>query len=887
MQKIRLNNFEFTFCDTGKFNRESPDEHQWYAARMPGNNITQLIDVGIETADPNALDNTRQYFKYENKDFVYRTQLPDKESGKKYWFGCHGLDTIADMYINGALIHSSRNSFVRHDLDLTSHMGSGKNELLVIFRAPAEYVSQRNDDFEKASMNVLFDEKWRVYLRKPQFHYGWDNAPHLAPSGFIQTPTLTICNTPVHAAALRFIHEYDCSSKHADFSIGFDGTVYDHCKITFELRYDEKSVWRSPAVTIEPGSDCYHGLTSGELSDVKEWMPTGYGDPNLYELVMYHNDEIIHRTPIGFRHVELKRDVIKTITTDYYIDHPPGVKPQEFDMDGAADSESEDAPCFNGAWTHIPTEPYKVELEDFTLHINGQPIFMEGFDWQPLEYDISLVDDARLTKYLQRMAELGTNTVRVWGGAYIESNAFYDFCDRAGIIVWQDFPFACAIYPDHDEAFRDLIRHETINIYRRLENHPSIGLYCGSNEIDMMLHSTGKNIKENNVIGHEIIPDVLQGLGCQVPYHVSSPSGTDYPRNPFSGENRNWTSGTHIKNDYPLLRNDDSIMISEGGCAAMPSSTLCDAFFPPEIAVNSNNIPELLSDQRYITHSMSTYEHSYEIKPFNIMNAIKQHFAPWSSRDELIYLSNLYQAEALQRYAEIFCSKQDTMHGYCIWKFADTWPCFCFSVIDWHEVPKMSWYNLRRVMGSPAFVTPVTNDDFWSFAVCRRTLVDEALQLQVRILDFSGNELAIKKAEIPPAGRGVQTPPVTWNFGDFNAPVVFECLLSGNDDFEYRRLFFTDIYKNLPMPDATLQLEIDDSTQLIDGKWSTRITVVTDSVVAGVCLSPVGTAASAAHVFSDNSISMLPGESREIELISDLKPDSISIEYFNRFINNK
>ncbi len=859
--------FYFSHCPYGEFSMAAVDKLQWLPVTLPGDSIQHLLDAEIEKCMPEYFDNSQQFFKYEAMDFIYRTRF-DGETDAHYRFSCDGLDTIADIYLNGVKIYESRTAFVRLDFPLDA-VTDGENELLVHFISPTEFIKSKRPDFDKKSMNVLFDEKWRAYLRKPQWHYGWDNAPHLAGVGFIGTPRLFLITAPLHISSMIFDQEYDWQRRSADFKFRVDSTVYRECLVKLRLQFAGRTVWESQNCSFECGKYELQPLLGGHLDDIKAWNCVGYGDPNLYNLQLLCGSEVIYQTEIGFRNIELSRRVIGKRSLDFRVGHPE--EQEGLSMDGSAEAAEEGkGVSFNGAWSHIPVEPYEVEVEDFCLVLNGTRVFIEGFDWQSLEYNLSNVDSEKLADTLEKMAELKVNSVRIWGGAYIEDAAFYHFCDRHGIIVWQDFQFACSLYPDRDRYFRALVRQEVTDIFKRLANHASLGIFCGSNEIDMVLHDRGLDCRQGNTIGYELIPAVLHDLQCPVPYHVSSPSGSEYPRFPFSGECRNWSTMTHIADDYSALRADESIMVSEGGCAAYPGRELCEQFIRPEWPLHEDF---LLEQEAYRIHAMNTYFHQHRSKPQNIHQAIRKYFGQWHNLDELIYLSQLYQAEGLQRYVEVFRYKAQTMHGYYIWKFADTWPCISLSVMDYHGRPKMAWYVLKRAMGDLT-VCPSFDDRYYTFSIFSR-YAECAILLTVKICDLQGRVLQQKQEDIAVLSAGINHNNIAISRTDFGrckaSEVVMYAAVTRGEEIIHERLYFPVPLAQLPLVASEIHSELSCiETENGICRYALKLTVQALTISTNITSNQQGCTL---FDFSDNCFSMLPNTTKIIYFSSSCKLD--------------
>jgi beta-mannosidase len=886
-----LKYFEFTFAPHGSYRLDEwLARAVWHRASMPGDSIRHLREAGIETADPLQSDHMRAYLPYEKCDFIYRTRVTTR-AGRYYSLSCHGLDTFCDVYWNGKLIHHSESSFIRFRLDVSGETSSRtEHELVFVFLSPTELVAKRHPDFEPGKYAVVFDEPLRILMRKPQFHYGWDNAPHLAGVGFISMPYLEETEQPLFLRDLHLNYDYDWQAREAAFTVRLGGKAHRKLSIRASLSYEGKQVWRSELFTLSPGVLQNLQIAAGKLTEVNAWQVRGYGKAGLYELVVEtETGERLAERKIGFRHVELSTKV-EWRTVDFRIG---SLDPEAAPMDGSATRVSTQALTFRaiddlsaGSWSRIKTEPYETEVREFRLIINGVRIFAMGYNWQPLEVSLANITDERWSEALALFGASGANTLRVWGGGYIEDQRLYDFCDREGILVWQDFQFACALYPDQDPGFRKWIEAEVRDIHLRLHLHPSVGIFCGSNEIDMMLEDRHLDIQGGNTIGYRLIPETLRQAGSTVPYHVSSPSGRDYPRSPFSGDGRNWTARLHVENDYPLLRCDIPRVNSEGGASALPSRSLAASFLPPgelhEDILRENDI--------YQIHAGSTigYDRGRDYFTDMYRNA-RKYFGDWHSLDELIYLTQLFQSDALMRYVENFRYKENDCGGCLIWKFSDLWPCLELSVLDYANRPKMAFYSVRRAFAD-TIVCPFLTGDQFTFSVNAHEPMADA-NLKVEYLGLDGRVLSDQNVNLAVA-RGINHTALQFSREQLRrehglGKGLFRSRLSVAGKVVAERIFIPEVMRRMEIArDVRPEFDFAEAGKS-GGHYRYELSLRAPETLLGVNIGLVHDA-DGRFLLSDNAFHMVRGEQRQltIESTGPLEKGDLLIQTLNSIEQN-
>ncbi|MEK6796287.1 MAG: glycoside hydrolase family 2 protein [Spirochaetota bacterium] len=874
MKIVPLTQFAFAFAEHGVWSLADIPSLAWHPARMPGDSIRHLRDAGIETADPNVMDHQKAYLPYETKDFFYRTII-DVKHDIRYRLAADGLDTFSDVYVNGALAYSGEDSFIRFSLDITGWLVPGTNELLFVFKSPIRTVDERVGEVPAKKHAVVFDEVRRVWMRKPQFHYGWDNAPHLAGVGFIGTPKLIAVDENVFVRDVIFDCEYDWREKRASFAIRAFLSVFTKTSLEAELRWNGVRVWGGEAV-IPAGEHEDRTIASGTMDDVHAWNIRGYGEPDRYECVILADGcELFHRK-IGIRHVKLSTKVLEKRRVSYEV-RSPGKS--SVGMDGtAANVGSVNEEVIDGLpagpWSRVKVPEHEVDVHEFRLIVNGVPIFLRGYDWQPLENNLSNISDERYAAALSFYKESGANAVRVWGGAYIEDERFYDFCDENGIVVWQDFQFACALYPDDDDGFKTLIAREVSDIHTRLNLHPSLCMYCGSNEIDMSLHDRGLDRRAHNTIGYEVIPNTLSALGSRVPYHVSSPWGVDYPRSPFSGENRNWTAREYVENDYPLLRKDECAMNSEGGAPAFPSRADVRDFFMDDMPLDENALESI---EAYRLHAGSTLRWHRKEYLHGMWRNVRAHFGQWRSIDELIYLTQLFQADALTRYIENFRFREKFCGGALIWKFTDTWPNVELTVLDYGGRPKMAYYSVRRAM-QDTVICPFFDDREFLFGISTTlpslwgALAVDVVHVDGSVRETMSEDISMTRG-VHHAGIRIMREALRERYGAGN--VLLRARLVRGDLALAERIFIPETYRTMHVhPGDVLDVRTMPSAGGTDIELTARETAFGVSIrMADEHALPLR--------LSDNAFTLVKGDRRTIRVSGYLTAQEITVETYN------
>ncbi|MDI3328301.1 MAG: hypothetical protein QJR06_07085 [Alicyclobacillaceae bacterium] len=467
-------------------------DHFWLAAEVPGDVHTTLLEAGI-IPHPFYGHNDQRCRWVEEKEWWYRCRFQfDKgslESGETVELIFEGLDTFAAVYLNGRELGRHANMFVPAVFDVTRELVDGENVAAVKLSPVQAFVRDKD-----LTLWSAFSPE-RVWVRKAQMHFGWDWAPRIVPCGIWQPVRLV---------------------RHRGMRLGsvFPQTLSIGPK-TARVRVEVETWGRQPAgrnaavrVGILDGNEqvaagrwpLHDGHAAGDLEvdSPKLWWTHDLGEPYLYRLeVRLEVDGEIwdqKEQPLGLRTVELRLEE-------------------------------------NG-------EPR------FTFVLNGWPLFAKGANWIPLDQFPGRLEDPRYLRLLEMARDAGMNMLRVWGGGLYEKEVFYATCDRLGILVWQDFMFACALYPDFNRDFMKNVEEEVEAVVRRLRCHPSLALWCGNNENDWiweMMVSSGRLAAPfyGERIYRDLIPGILSRLDPSRPYWPSSPYGGDDYNSAEEGDRHN------------------------------------------------------------------------------------------------------------------------------------------------------------------------------------------------------------------------------------------------------------------------------------------------------------------------------------------------------------
>lgn len=616
----------------------------WIPVSAPGDAYLALVEAG-QLAHPFFGRNEAAAGWVRDREFWWHTHLAVDTAAQDETVELvfEGLDTFADIFIDGAQIGASDNMFRTLRLDVTSLAGTGRHDLAVRFHPISAMVAGR--DVPNWRMFKIFNDEGRTLVRKAQYGWGWDWGPNLPTTG-IWKPVRIERRRAVAVAGVAFT-TLTLTNDAATVEVGIDLTAFGPVEI--ELR--------DPDGTIV-ASDMREGSGSLKLTVPKPrlWWTADLGDQPLYTLIAHVAGAPDHIRKVG----------IRTIAVDRSPD---------------------------------PDEP---DATFFRFVLNGVPIFARGACWIPASSFIGAVPVGTHADLIARAAAANMNMLRVWGGGIYEDDAFYDACDAAGLLVWQDFMFACAPYPE-DEAFIANVRAEAAEQVRRLRAHPCLALWCGNNEIQLLqafdnhIHKTDDRLVGLSIFD-EHIPAVLAELDPATPYWPSSPWGGANPNAMRHGDVHDWTvwhgaapvtndtpDGPIVRTDakgmhYTRYAEDEARFVSEFGIHGAPAlATLKRWMAPEDLSLDAEGFAERNKDHGDKASKMASLLTG---RPRSI--------------EEYVDAIALLQAEGLAFGVEHFRRRKPHCSGALIWQLNDCWPCVSWSLIDYDGIAKAGYFAVRR-----------------------------------------------------------------------------------------------------------------------------------------------------------------------------------------------
>jgi beta-mannosidase len=656
---------------------EHVDTDDWIDIAVPGDVHRALIDAG-RIADPFYDRNEEQCMWMEEREWWYRASFVWTEQppgpDERLLLVFLGLDTFVTIWLNGEELGRHANMFREAVFDVSQRLRSGEtNTLALCFHPPLRQV-------DPASFKNWGRNPERVLMRKAQFGYGWDWGPRLPTIGIWRPVELRrqryAAIEGVHFSTLEIdaLHSKALVSVQVDVErFAGDQTLEIAIALLAPGAAAETAVVAEQKVMLQPGDAHPSAKVYMEIAHPQLWWTHDLGQPALYTLQV--------TLSCAGEQLEQQRRAV-------------GIRTLELD-------QSPD-----------PDEP---GTRFFRFVLNGVPIFARGADWIPAHSFVGAITEERYALLLRAVQNANMNMLRVWGGGIYEHDIFYELCDQLGILIWQDFMFACAMYPENDPAFVHEVEAEARYQVARLRNHPCLALWCGNNENqwlhDQLYWDRPDYAVPGSLYYDRILPQVVRQLDGKTPYWPGSPYGGNDYNSMEEGDLHNWhvwhgglprrfgekphTDHSPEGVSYIHYAEDRGRFISEFGMHASPAfETL------------RRNIP---ADQLYF-HSPALDHHNKDNpknKGDNLMLTITG--LP-SNLEEYIDYSMIAQAEGLKFGIEHYRRRKPHCSGTLIWQLNDCWPVLSWSILDYYGFGKAGYYYTRRAY-APVLASFKARDD--------------------------------------------------------------------------------------------------------------------------------------------------------------------------------
>ena len=613
-------------------------------AAVPGTVYTDLLRNG-NMEDPFFNDNELKALKLMDEDYEYVTQFAcgeDIRSSRKALLRFDGVDTIADIYLNDAKIGSPDNMHRTWEYEVKELLKPEENELRVVFHSPTKYIEEAFKISQTHGSEDAMDGF--VNIRKAHCMFGWDWGAHLPDAGLFRPVTLlgmdevridSVYITQKHTdgqVELTFDVEANSGAGTPEFAVcgGNESGLHYSVKVT------------DPEGTVLTAENSPVTMT---ITEPMLWWPNGYGRQDLYtvEVTLMQGETVTDtwERRIGLRTLTMHRE--------------------------------------KDQWG-----------ESFACQVNGVDIFAMGADYIPEDHLLGRVTPQTTRTLLEKAKWANFNAIRVWGGGYYPEDWFYDICDELGLVVWQDFMFACAVY-DLTPEFEANIRAEFVDNIKRLRHHASLGLWCGNNEMEDFVAQRNEwvtkpqEVRDYLFMYERIIPEVLRKYDPQTFYWPSSPSSGgsfDDAQDPNRGDVHYWQVW-HGNKPFTEYRKYFFRYISEFGFQSFPTMKTIE------------KISDDPADYNIFSYVMEKHQRNGSANG-KIMNYMQQTYRYPSDFQTVLYASQLLQADGIRYGVEHFRRNRGRCMGAIYWQLNDCWPVASWSSIDYCGRLKALHYYAKR-----------------------------------------------------------------------------------------------------------------------------------------------------------------------------------------------
>lgn len=681
--------------------------NNWYKADVPGVVHTDLMANGI-IEDPFYRLNERAVQWIDKEDWIYETEFTGHNkivTRENQQIVFKGLDTYADVYLNDSLILKANNMFLEWKTNVKGILKAGKNKLKVYFHSPVKIDMpkwealpyQLKADNDQSENGGLLNRKIGIFARKAGYHYGWDWGPRLVTSG-IWRPVYLEAWDNIKIENVHIIQK-EVSSERANLTSAVEIISSRNIKnAIITIKADERLIATKCA-------DLKKGLNEFRLDyTIKEpqlWWSNGLGNPYLYKFTTA---------------VSLENHISDSISCNI------GIRSLKVIAD---------------------KDKYGRSLY---FELNGKPVFMKGANYIPGDNFLPRITPEKYEKAILDAKYANMNMLRVWGGGIYEDDLFYDFCDKHGILVWQDFMFACALYPG-DKAFTESVKQEAIYNVKRLRNHPCLALWCGNNEnIDAWFGWGWKKEYEAMENGYadklwddlynlyfRLLPQVVEEYGGGTGYRGSSPIAyPDKKSDGIHGDSHFW-GVWHGNMPISQYNKERSRFFSEYGFQAFPELESVKMYAP------------LKEDHRIDSEVMMSHQRGGIAANNKIKEYMLKSYNKPKDFESFLYVGMLLQGDAIKTAMEAHRRDMPYCMGSLFWQHNDCWPVASWSSRDYYGRWKAQHYFARKAYDM-ILVSPVVMDGQLTVHLVSDYLKPVRGKFTLKVMDMEGN-IIYSKAE--------------------------------------------------------------------------------------------------------------------------------------------
>ena len=678
---------DWTFCQVG--------DTLWSDAKVPGTIHQDLLNHN-RIPNPFYGMNEEAVQWVENEDWMYRTSFVVTEellNRDAAVLELDGLDTYADVFLNGALILRSDNMFVGHKVPVKSVLRKGENRLLIRFRsAVKEALPQwETNGFDYPADNDHSSKRVSIYTRKAPYSYGWDWGIRLATCGIWRPVRLVFSD--VARIEDYYVRQASVSASKADVDNRLEITNVTSQPVSALLKVayhysanDTKEVQKQ--IELRPGENTVSLPVM--IDNPYLWMPNGWGEPSLYKFTA------------------------------------------SVSVDGVEVASQE---------RQVGLRSIRVVMEDdehgksFYFEVNGHPMFVKGANFIPDDALLPNVTTERYKRIFEDVKAANMNMLRVWGGGIYEDDKFYDEADRNGILIWQDFLFACTTYP-HDPLFLKRVEAEAEYNIKRLRGHASLAMWCGNNEIYEGVRYWGWKNKYTSeafaemnrgydVLFRQLLPDMVKRFDSDRFYMHGSPYEANWGR-PESwkiADSHNW--GTwYGRKPFESFDSEIPRFMSEYGFQAFPEMKTIRTFAEEKDFELESPVMN--------AHQKATIGNALIKQTMGLYYKVPAKF------EDLVYVGLVLQGQGMRHGIEAHRRNRPYCMGSLFWQLNDSWPVVSWSSIDYYGNWKAMQYQSQRAF-APVLINAIKEgDDLCVYLISDELQDRDDVRLTVELMDFDG-----------------------------------------------------------------------------------------------------------------------------------------------------
>lgn len=801
----------------------------WHKASIPGVVHTDLLSNGI-IEDPFFRLNERAVQWIDKEDWIYETTIESNNNIISYnnqQLVFKGLDTYADVFLNDSLILKANNMFREWKVNIKGILAKGKNKLTIYFHSPIKIDIPKWEalpyklkaDNDQSENGGLLNRKISIFARKAAYHYGWDWGPRLITSG-IWRPIFLEAWNDIKIENSQIIQR-KVTSQSADLSSIIEIIADNYYPNAHIIIKANEMCLSNNRVNLKKGLNKI--ILNYNIQNPQLWWTNGLGKPYLYKFttsVILNNgisDSITEN--IGIRSLKLitQKD---TIGTSLYFE------------------------------------------------LNGKPIFMKGANYIPGDNFLTRISNKKYERTILDAKNANMNMLRVWGGGIYEDDIFYDLCDKYGILVWQDFMFACSLYPS-DDAFIENVKQEAIYNVRRLRNHPCIALWCGNNEnVDawfgwgwkkeydsMKKEYSTKLWNDLYNLYFKLLPQIVQEHGGNVGYRASSPLAyPDKKSDGINGDSHYW-GVWHGNEPISNYNTERSRFFSEYGFQSFPEFESVKTYAPYE------------KDQHINSEVMLLHQRGGNIANNKIEEYMIKNYNRPKDFENFLYVGMLLQGDAVKTAMEAHRRDMPYCMGSLFWQHNDCWPVASWSSRDYYGRWKAQHYFAKKAYDM-ILISPVIINENLTVHLVSDLLISIKGKFYLKVMDMEGNIIYNKTVQMET--------PINSSKLIYKSNINTILNKVSKNDIIILTEFITPekTYKNIAYAVAQKDLNLKKAHI----KWNVKsiengyiLSISSDKFARGVFLS----LPNIENFFEDNYFDLLPNEIKHIKLKTNISIEEL------------